>query len=288
MTADLATTPHGLSERLAAWHLLPDGALLTTRSSWILPVLDRGAPALLKVARIPDEEAGYRLMAWWDGEGAARVLASAPNALLLERGEGGGDLARMARSGQDDRACRILCDTAARLHAVRARPWPALHALAPWFEPLFQLSTAHARLAPAVACARALLAAPRDVGPLHGDLHHDNVLDFGARGWLAIDPHGLVGERTFDYANIFTNPDLGDPTRPIATLPGRFETRLGVVLSETGFEAHRLLQCIVAWTGLSAAWFIEDGDDAGAAIDLVINDIAQGLIDGAGTAFRLR
>ena len=42
---------------------------------------------------------------------------------------------------------------------------------------------------------RKLLAEPREVCALHGDLHHDNVLDFGPRGWLAIDPHALVGER---------------------------------------------------------------------------------------------
>ncbi|KZD86030.1 Aminoglycoside 3'-phosphotransferase 2 Streptomycin 3'-kinase StrB [Bacillus subtilis] len=30
-------------------------------SSWILPVRQGDMPAMLKVARIPDEEAGYRL-----------------------------------------------------------------------------------------------------------------------------------------------------------------------------------------------------------------------------------
>jgi streptomycin 6-kinase len=39
-----------------------------------------------------------------------------------------------------------------------------------------------------------------------------------------------------------------------------------------------MLQWIVAWTGLSAAWFFGDGDDTGAAIDLTINDIACGLL----------
>jgi streptomycin 6-kinase len=39
------------------------------------------------------------------------------------------------------------------------------------------------------------------------------VLDFGACGWLAIDPKRLAGERGFDFANIFTNPDLADPAR---------------------------------------------------------------------------
>jgi streptomycin 6-kinase len=39
---------------------------------------------------------------------------------------------------------------------------------------------------------------------------HD-VPDFGARGWLAIDPKGLYGERGFDYANIFCNPVRARP-----------------------------------------------------------------------------
>ncbi|MCD4589176.1 hypothetical protein LRP14_27300 [Klebsiella pneumoniae] len=65
-------------------------------------------PAMLKVARIPDEEAGYRLLTWWDGQGAARVFASAAGALLMERASGAGDLAQIAWSGQDDEACRII------------------------------------------------------------------------------------------------------------------------------------------------------------------------------------
>ncbi|MGL1446712.1 aminoglycoside phosphotransferase family protein, partial [Vibrio parahaemolyticus] len=48
-------------------------------------------------------------MEWWDGEGAARVLARDATALLLERATGTASLADMARSGQDDEACRILC-----------------------------------------------------------------------------------------------------------------------------------------------------------------------------------
>ena len=104
------------------------------------------------------------------------------------------------------------------------------------------------------------------------------MLDFGARGWLAIDPHGLVGERLFDFANIFTNPDLGDPTRPVGTLPGRLEARLKIVVERARVEPARMLRWIVAWTGLSAAWFFEDGDDRGAAIDLTINAIAGGLL----------
>ncbi|EFM2228790.1 APH(6) family putative aminoglycoside O-phosphotransferase, partial [Escherichia coli] len=49
----------------------------------------------------------------------------------------------------------------------------------------------------------------------------------------------------------------------------------------TGFEPERLLRWIIAWTGLSAAWFIGDGDGEGegAAIDLAVNAMARRLLD---------
>lgn len=123
-----------------------------------------------------------------------------------------------------------------------------------------------------------LLADPRDRMVLHGDLHHDNVLDFGPRGWCAIDPHGLIGERGFDFANIFTNPDLSDPSRPVATEPGRFARRLDVVAEAAELDRQRLLQWILAWTGLSSAWFLEDSDPL-ARIDLQIAELAAAELD---------
>ncbi|TYN37338.1 hypothetical protein FYL78_24980, partial [Salmonella enterica subsp. enterica serovar Typhimurium] len=40
---------------------------------------------------------------------------------------------------------------------------------------------------------------------LHGDLHHENIM-FSSRGWLVIDPVGLVGEVGFGAANMFYDP----------------------------------------------------------------------------------
>src|SRR3546814_3749922 len=68
--------------------------------------------------------------------------------------------------------------------------------LAHWFRALNPAAATHGGiLARCAATARALLAESRGTGVLHGDIHHDNVLDFGPRGWLAIDPKRLVGER---------------------------------------------------------------------------------------------
>jgi streptomycin 6-kinase len=185
----------------------------------------------------------------------------------------------MARSGRDDEACRILCAAAARLHAPRSKPRPELIPLADWFRELEPAAARHGGvLIRCAETARTLLAEPREVGVLHGDLHHDNVLDFGARGWLAIDPKRLVGERGFDFANIFTNPDLADPTRPVATEPGRFARRLEVVAEAAGLERRRLLLWILAWTGLSASWYLGD-DDPLAAIDLRIAALAAAELE---------
>lgn len=263
---------------LHRWDLVPDGPPLVTRAARLLPVRHGGRPAMLKLSVEKDEREDGVLMAWWAGDGAARVLARDEEALLLERATGPRSLAGMARRGQDDEACRILCAVAARLHAPRAQPLPQLIPLAQWFQELEPAAaTQGGILARCADAARGLLAEPRDMGVLHGDLHHDNVLDFGARGWLAIDPKRLWGERGFDFANIFTNPDLADPARPVATLPGRFARRVEVVTEAAGMERRRLLLWILAWAGLSAAWFLGDGDPA--AIDLEIAALAAAELD---------
>lgn len=260
---------------LARWGLIPDGAPIATHSSRLLPVRRGGVPAMLKVAHAPEERAGAWLMAWWDGNGAARVLEHEGDALLLERALGPGSLAEMARSGRDDEASRILCAAAAGLHAPRENPPPDLVPLPRWFRALQPAAAAHGGvLAHAAAAMRELLADPREGVVLHGDLHHGNVLDFGARGWLAIDPKGLVGERGFEFANLFCNPD-----RETAAAPGRLARQVAVVSDAAGLERGRLLKWILAYAGLSTAWSLEDGDDPGVA--LAVAEIAAAAVAGA-------
>jgi streptomycin 6-kinase len=49
---------------------------------------------------------------------------------------------------------------------------------------------------------------------------------FRPRGWLAIDPKRLLGDRAFDYTTMFSNPDLCGPGIHVATRPERFAARL--------------------------------------------------------------
>jgi streptomycin 6-kinase len=258
------------------WGLIPDGEPTVTPGSRLLPVRRDGVPAMLKVALDAEEKFGGVLMAWWDGEGAAKVLAQKADALLLERAQGKVSLADLARNGRDDEATRIICATIAKLHAPRPKPLPDLIPLSRWFEALEPAAAMHGGLfAKSAETARKLLSEPRESGVLHGDIHHDNILDFGERGWLAIDPKRLMGERGFDYANIFCNPDLADLSRPVAAR--YFKQRLTIVSETAGLERRRLLEWIVAWTGLSAAWFISDSQSPDT--DLKIAELAVAELD---------
>jgi streptomycin 6-kinase len=164
----------------------------------------------------------------------------------------------------------------ARLHAKSDVPPPDLIPLSHWFEPLDQAGPTHGGLlGRSAAIARKLLQRPEDIVVLHGDIHHGNVLDADSRGWVAIDPKRLVGERGFDYANLFCNPD-----RQIATAPQRLSRQASVVAKAAGLDRTRLLQWIAAWSGLLAIWRLEDGETP--ELDLTIVRLALAELHRSG------
>lgn len=245
---------------LSRWQLLPDGEPIMTHGSRLLPVRRGAVPAMLKIALDDDEAIGNQLMAWWAGAGAAPVLAREGAALLMARAEGGRSLLHLARHGEDDLASRLACACLARLHAPRPGPAPSLLSLARWFQALRPAAEREGGvLLESLAAADALLADPRDEVVLHGDAHHENILDFGEHAWLAIDPKRVRGERGFDFANLICNPQL-----PTATDPARFTRQVAVIAEAADLPRQRLLQWVLAYSGLSAAWFLEDRNQPGA------------------------
>ena len=246
------------------WHLHYDGEPCTTSSGLLQPVLFEGEECMLKIARRERDVRANELMIWWRGDGAAKVLMHDGLALLMERSKGAVSLVAMALNGQDSEASRIICGVAARLHK-HPPPYPgSLLPLDFWFKALPLASAKYGSIfTECRVIADKLLDDLRDIVALHGDIHHGNILDFGERGWLAIDPKGLIGERGFDYANIFCNPDAA-----ISTRPGRLVGQAVVVAETAGLDRIRLLQWIAAWAGLSAAWCISDREDPQKAMSI--------------------
>jgi len=263
---------------LDRWQLIADGAPIVTPRAVLLPVRHERRAAMLKVATDAEEKFGNLLLSWWAGDGAAAVFAASDDAILMERAMGKRSLTAYAQDGRDDEATEILCDVVAGLHRPRSAPLPELVPLDIWFADLFPAAATHGGiLARAAATAQTLLADQRDLRPLHADIHHDNVLDFEERGWLAIDPKRVIGEAGYDYANIFCNPDMDHPVPPVSVLPERFQQRLKIIASRSGIPRRRLAEWILAYTGLSAAWIINDGDDP--VVDLTVAAFAATELD---------
>ena len=224
---------------------------------------------MLKLSSLEEERRGMRQMAWWDGHGAARVLAFEEGALLMERAADPRGLGPWVARGDDGAATRVLCDVASRLHAPRSTQPPPLEPLERRFRALREHASApssglhHAFYALAWQVAADLLKTVRDVVPLHGDLHHENVLEFGDGAWCAIDPKGVIGERTFDFANLFCNP-----TADVAVAPGRVDAMANDVARHAQVDRRRLLAWVVAWCGLAAAWTEGDARDPAPTISV--------------------
>ncbi len=90
---------------------------------------------------------------------------------------------------------------------------------------------------------------------LHGDLHHDNVLSSNAT-WKVIDPHGYIGDPTFEAGAMIYNPgDCFPKDRPISQI---VERRLKILAEELPFDAKRIKAWAYCRTILSLAWNFED------------------------------
>ncbi|THF89050.1 3'-kinase [Deinococcus sp. KSM4-11] len=262
---------------MTAWQLELDGDVIRTFSSEVYAVRWGEQPAMLKIARHDEELRGHTLMTWLGGHGAARVYRHQGAALLMERLNGSPSLPQMVADGKDDDATRILVGAAHAVHQDRPGTWPALPDLRAWFRSLEAAAAGGGDYATAWEVAQSLLETSRDVRPLHGDVHHGNVMTSPAGDWRVIDPKGLIGETGYDYANMLCNPSL-----EVALHPGRLERQVDVVVRAGGSERSRLLAWVQAYSALSAAWSLESGDPVHAARTLELSRRAAGLLASAG------
>lgn len=228
-----------------------------------------GGTAVVKELRpigVEDEARGADYLAWRDGYGCVRLLARAGPTLLLEDAGDRSLLTHLARYG-DDAATSIMADALATIHRPsRTRP-PLLQPLAEQFAALLTLAAradAEPLLVRGAHVAQTLLDGQRDVQPLHGDLHHENLIR-AARGWLAIDPKGLIGDPAYDAANMFYNPLARDDLR---TDPVRISSMARVFADALGRDPATMMRFAFAHACLSASWHTEDGNLTEASRDL--------------------
>ncbi len=217
---------------------------------------------VLKPRAFEDSLRGAVFMAWRNGIGCIRLIARSENALLMEHA-GKVTLRDHMETHGDTEATRIAAEVLKEYHRPSDTTTPSsLQPLTRYFASLFRKAAEDRRndirgmFTEAAEMAYGLIARQKDVKPLHGDLHHENIM-FGPRGWLIIDPAGLIGDPALDVANMFSNPlDRHDLTRN----EERIVSMAGIFAETLGRDVRTILRYGFAYGCLSAAWHDEDGN----------------------------
>jgi streptomycin 6-kinase len=166
----------------------------------------------------------------------------------------------MALAGKDDEATEILAEVIGRM----SNPDSGLHSFASiedWGVSFDQHLASGDRQLPRGLVEEArqrfaeLCASQRGVRLLHGDLQHYNVLFDHRRGWVAIDPKGVVGEPEYELGAALRNPDKPD----LFAVRASVERRVRGYADALGLDPHRILAWGFAHAVLSAVWSVEDG-----------------------------
>lgn len=218
-------------------------------------------PVVLKVVKLlGDEWRSGEILDAFDGKGVVRVYEYVEGAVLLERLSPGISLVETALNGADNEATDILAEVIGEMSPHRSsNAWPSVDDWAKGFEryvavgdrqiPRHLVEESH-RLYVELCSSQ---TRPR---LLHGDLHHYNVLFDSDRGWLAIDPKGVIGEIEYEIGaglrNPYERPELFARASTVERRLQRFAS------SRLNVDIRRALAWAFAQAVLSAIWAVED------------------------------
>ncbi|MBT3345458.1 MAG: phosphotransferase [Gemmatimonadetes bacterium] len=208
----LDTLPGLVAEAADRWHLQLGEASPAAGTGYVCFARDgTDRPVVLKIAFPHGEHfTGVEAMRVWGGQGCVRLLDTAEGGtqVLMDWCLPGTNLHEL-----EDEEVEVAHAAAlmGRLH----RPAPAEHALPPhmsWVEKSLRRMAERpvgeallpGRLVQALEQTVADLEALRRPVVLHGDLHHENIVQDGD-GWIAIDPKGLTGDPALDIGRYCGN-----------------------------------------------------------------------------------
>ncbi len=275
-----------VNEQIRAWNVFVENTR-ETPSSFIVFGKRGNQPVVLKVARQPGDEwcCGAVLEAF-DGRGSVRAYEYIEGAVLLERLHPGTSLAEIALRGRDEEATEMLAEVMQQMShpilplGVSLEAFPTVQDwgeafgryLASGDEQIPQGLVEHGQQLYAELCA-----SQQKVGLLHGDLQHYNVLFDNERGWIAIDPKGVVGEIEYEIGASLRNPY----ERPELFLsPATIEKRLRRYEARLKLNTNRALRWGFTQAVLSALWLVEDGFAVDASAPSVkLADTIQAILE---------
>ena len=262
----LAELPDRLAEAARRWNLTLGEPFLLSYNYVCAASRADGSPAVLKLG-FPNRELTSEMAALklYNGRGAPRLYESDPEAgTLLEERLFPGTM--LHEHGLDDQAQTAIAAAVMKQIWQPAPPGEPLITLRGWFDELKKLRPAFGGgtgpfppklVEAAESLLPGLFAESGEPVVLHGDCHHYNILE-SERGWLIIDPKGVIGPAGYEVGPLMLNP-WADPTRRPDALQIA-ERRLEILAERLGIERRILRAWSICHSLLSAWWDLaEDG-----------------------------
>lgn len=270
--ARIAEVRHAAAVLAHKWHLDLGPPFPRSVHAVFAARMRDGTPCVLKLARPGTDwlRGEARTLELQGGVGAVKLLDTHEDGILLERAMPGDSLEQLFRPEDDDAATEAI----AGVMVLWRRPFesdPGIRPVAALRQDLEAVAENIRRVPPSVADGfegltekamqvldELVSSAPTSV-LLHGDMHHGNVLTAGARGHLAIDPHGEIGDPGFDVGQLLLNPiDYVEALAPdeMASVTRR---RLQLLSRLLGIDQDRLAAWGFVKAVISEAWTMEDG-----------------------------
>lgn len=249
-----------LEKLIQLWHVSVD-EIRETPSSVLAFGSREDQPVVLKVVRERgDEWRCGEVLNSFAGNGVVRVLEAVEGAALLERLSPGTSLASLSLEDRDEEATEILAEVIGQMsHPRAASEFITVHDWGKGFQRYLSsgdAQVAHKLVRQAERFYTDLCSSQGQLKLLHGDLQHSNVLFDEERGWIAIDPKGVVGELEFEIGAALRNP-LEKPELFASAVTVR--RRLLTYEHKLGLDSQRMLAWSFAQAVLSAIWSVEDG-----------------------------
>ena len=257
----LAALPSLIEETSQRWGLRDVQAVPNLSYNFVAFAKQGKHEVILKLG-VPNDEivSEMNTLKLFNGEGACRLLDcdEAKGFLLIERLYPGQMLADLK---DDDERTQIAMDVMLKL----TRPAPETGQfllLADWFAELKNLRPKFAggtgpfppEIFERVETLLPELFADDDIRLMHGDFHHYNIL-LSERGWLVIDPKGVVGPAGYEIGPLMTNPFgiLMDRTQ----FKVQAERRVAIIHERTGWAREKILNWALAHSVVSAYWDLD-------------------------------
>jgi len=219
-------------------------------------------PVVLKVFRESgDEWNSSAVLRAFRGHEMVEVLDYRDGAILLERLSPGTALAELTVAGRDADATEILAETVLQLSEANATV-DGIPTVKDWGQGFAAyLRSTDSQLDRGLVergqiCYEKLAASQQAARLLHGDLQHHNILHDSRRGWIVIDPKGVLGEIEYELGAGFRNPQ---ESPDYYTSREVVEQRLRIYTSRLDVVPERVLAWGYAQAVLSAVWLVEDG-----------------------------